>query len=89
MRVWPGIKKVQRFCRGGFVNLNLGIRGGKREVFCHFADIDNKYMRHEQRILMVEGSVPVGENYHRQLSWNPINAHAIGSHLQRIPYPAT
>ena len=38
-------------------------------------------------MLTVEGSVPVGENYHRHLSRSPIDAHAIVSHLQRIPYP--
>ena len=38
-------------------------------------------------MLSVEGSVPVGENYHRHLNRSPINGHAILSHLQRIPYP--
>jgi hypothetical protein len=47
-RVWPGIKKKQRTCRGEFVNLNWGIRGGRLEVYYYFADIDYKYMRHKQ-----------------------------------------
>lgn len=47
-RVWPGIKKMQRTCRGEFVNLNLGTKGGRLEVYYHFADVDYKYMRHEQ-----------------------------------------
>jgi hypothetical protein len=28
-RVWPGIKEMQGTCRGEFVSLNLGMRGGK------------------------------------------------------------
>jgi hypothetical protein len=40
-------------------------------------------------MLMVEGSVTVGENYYRQLNRNPIDTYAIVSHLQRIPYRAT
>ena len=47
-KVWPGIKKMQRTYRGEFVNLNLGMRGGRLEVYCDFAGVDYKYMRHEQ-----------------------------------------
>ena len=29
------------------MNLNLGIRGGRLEVYYHFADVDYNYMWHE------------------------------------------